>query len=89
MASQGPGRYLLDCEEVVDGKPQGQIIDTKRGRIFPQQFIGSIIARGYWDECQVSPEAHVSILDAVRPAPEGAARRTPAQYCDARDPPRH
>lgn len=64
-ATQGAGRYLLDLEVEVDGKPQGQIVDTGRGRIFPPQFIGSIIARGYWEACDLSPEDQAALLAPV------------------------
>lgn len=64
-ATQGVGRYLLDLEVEVDGKPQGQIVDIQQGRVFPPQFIGSIIARGYWEACEVSPEDQAAMLALV------------------------
>lgn len=68
VATQGPGRYLLDCEIKVDGKPQGQIIDTRAGKIWPPMFIQAIIARGYWSDCDLSPEQTEALLAAVQPS---------------------
>lgn len=67
VATQGGGRFLLDTGQDVDGKRQAQIVDTGAGKVWPPQFIQSIIARGYWDECSKTPEETAAILASVQP----------------------
>jgi hypothetical protein len=72
VATQGGGRFLLDLETEVDGKRQAQIVDTKAGKVWPQQFIQSILARGYWTDCTKTPEETAAILAQVRPVSQPA-----------------
>jgi hypothetical protein len=57
IGRQDGGVYLLDL-----GHGQGQICDTKAGKIWPPQKIISILARGYWNECTDIDAADVLAL---------------------------
>lgn len=55
VATRGAGIYLI---ENADG--QGQVADTRTGELHPPQNLQSILARGYWEDCD-----HVDIDDVL------------------------
>jgi hypothetical protein len=61
IGRQDGGIFLLDLDLDL-GHGRGQICDTKAGKIFPPQKIISIVARGYWNECDDIDAADVLAL---------------------------
>lgn len=60
IAKRDGGFYLLDL-----GNGDGQIANVKTGILYPPKFLGAILARGYWHECDDVDAA--DILHLVKP----------------------
>jgi hypothetical protein len=56
IARQGKARWLIDA-----GGEQGRILDSVEAKVYPPQWIASIVARGYWEPATMSQ----SELDAL------------------------
>ena len=65
IGTQGPGRYLVDIEEERDGLGLGRVLDLDQGLLFPPWPIGSIVARGYWQEYAGSQDVLPGLLRQV------------------------
>ena len=57
IARRGENIYiLLTNEQTEKGLEKGRIINLYQNTIFPEQYIQSFLARGYWEEYNLSEE---------------------------------
>lgn len=77
IATQGEGRYVL--VPAGDANPRtrfAQILDTDKERLYPPQYLQTILAQGYWNEYTGDQSELQGMLQAVgiyEPTPDGAA----------------
>lgn len=57
VAKQGEERFLLQINE-----QKGRIIDLEQKKVFPENYIQSILLRGYWEEYNLSKEETKKLL---------------------------
>lgn len=67
ICSDGPNRFLADLEYESDGKPMGQVFDTRRGVQYPPRLLPSLLTRGDWEDCTVTEEEMRVIVLATEP----------------------
>jgi len=64
---QGDSRFIIELmRQAEDGLPMGQVADLEWGHLFAPMPLGSILARGYWQEMP-EPIAAMGVLAEVRP----------------------
>lgn len=57
IARRGENIYiLLTNDQTEKGLEKGRIINLYQNKIFPEQYIQSFLARGYWEEYNLSEE---------------------------------
>lgn len=64
IAHQDNRRYLAVTDENEE-RPLGRVIDLDQGMMFPPFNVHSILARGYWEECEHSDALLNEILAEV------------------------
>lgn len=66
IATQGPGRYLIQIPSTTVGTPMCRILDVDQKRLFPPQSVLSATARGYWQDVTLSDEQTADLLQGIR-----------------------
>jgi hypothetical protein len=64
IAKRGEDSYiLLTNDKTEKGLEKGRIVDIGQNKIFPEQYIQSFLARGYWEEYNLSEEGTKKFLE--------------------------
>lgn len=76
VGQQGPDRFLIDIAEttpVAHGEPLalGRVLDRARRALFPAMPIGSIAARGYWEDFTGDQASLAGLLEGTEDIPAG------------------
>lgn len=76
IAEQGPDRFLIDIakdreSETGPALALGRVLDRKSRTLFPEMPIGSIAARGYWEDFTGDQASLAGLLEGTEDIPAG------------------